>query len=454
MIVTKRAIPRRTFLRGAGATLALPLLDAMVPALTAQSRTAAKAVRRLGFIFVPAGVSMNHKGVNYWKPTSVGEGVELSPILQPLAPFQDQLTVVSGCSHLQALSLGDGQGEHSRSSATWLNGVHPKHTQGADVRAGITADQVAAAELGNETQLASLELSMDQGFLVGNCENGYSCTYMNTVSWRTATTPLPMEYNPRAVFERLFGEGSNAAERLDRARTNRSMLDQVVKDMARLQKKLGPADRARATEYFDAVRDVERRLQKVEQSAATSPRTPGLDAPPVGIPDNFGDHLKLMYDLIGLAFQADITRVFTLMYGRDIGSRTYPEIGVNVGHHPLSHHGNNPEKMDLYRRVNTYHTTLYASFLETLRATPDGDGNILDHAMMVYGSGLSDPNLHDHRDLPVLVVGGASAKGARHVAVPIDTPMTNVLLTVLDTAGVHPESLGDSTGRVDIRPRT
>ena len=454
MFVTKKAIPRRTFLRGAGAMMALPLLDAMVPALTAQSRTAAKAVRRLGFIFIPAGVSMNHKGVNYWKPTAVGEGVELSPILTPLAAFQDQLTVVSGCSHLQALALGDGQGEHSRSSATWLNGVHPKHTQGADVRAGITADQVAAAELGNETQLASLELSMDQGFLVGNCENGYSCTYMNTVSWRTATTPLPTEHNPRAVFERLFGEGSNAAERLDRTRTNRSILDQVVKDMARLQKKLGPADRARATEYFDAVRDVERQLQKVEQSAATSAWAPGLEAPPVGIPDNFGDHLKLMYDLIGLAFQADITRVFTLMYGRDIGSRTYPEIGVTEGHHPLSHHGDNPERMDLYRRVNTYHASLYAPFLETLKRAADGDGNMLDHSMLLYGSGLSDPNLHDHRDLPLLIAGGPSGKGTRHVAAPIDTPVTNVLLTMLDTAGVHPDSLGDSTGRLDIRPRT
>ncbi|MBM3778875.1 MAG: DUF1552 domain-containing protein [Acidimicrobiia bacterium] len=449
MIISRTALPRRTLLRGAGVALALPLLDAMVPALTATARTAAAPVTRLGFLFIPSGVSMNHKGVNHWKPSGTGAGVELSPILAPLAGFRDRLTVVSGCSHLQALPLGDGQGEHTRSSATFLNGVHPRKTQGADVRAGVTADQIAAATLGRDTALASIELSMDQGFVVGNCENGYSCVYMNTISWRTPTTPLPTEHNPRAVFERLFGEGGSPDARAARVRTHLSILDQVAEDLTRLQRRLGPADRARAAEYFDAVRDVERRLQKVETKTDVT-AAPELTAPPVGIPDSFTDHLLLMFELVGLAFQADITRVFTFMYGRDITSRTYPEIGVTEGHHPLSHHGDKPERMDLYKKVNTYHASLFARLLDRLGSMPEGEGSVLDHSMLLYGSGLSDSNLHDHRDLPMLVVGGRQAGGARHVAAPIDTPVTNLLLTMLERAGVEAESLGDSTGRLDL----
>lgn len=450
MIITRRVLPRRVFLRGTGAAMALPLLDAMVPALTAQSRTAAAPVRRLGFIYVANGVAMNHKGVNYWKPGTDGRGIDLTPILTPLAAFKDQLTVVSGTSHLQALPLGDGQGEHTRASATWLNGVHPRHTQGADVRAGVTADQIAATALGAETPLPSLELALDLSFLVGNCENGYSCVYMNTLSWRTATTPAPTENNPRAVFDRLFGEGGDSANRRARLRKDRSILDQVADDMRRLQRKLGPADRARVDEYLDAVREVERRIQLAERTSTESPLAAGLGAPPVGIPDSFGEHLGLMFDLVSLAFRADITRVFTLMYGRETGSRTYPEIGVSEGHHSISHHGDKPEKLALYTKVNTYHTALFAKFLDALRASVEGDGTLLDRSSLLYGGGLSDPNLHDHRDLPLLVVGGHSAPGGRHIATPVDTPMTNLLVGLLDGAGVHIDRLGDSTGRLDV----
>jgi len=450
MIITRRMLPRRWFVRGTGATLALPLLDAMVPALTAEANTAAAPVRRLGFIYVANGVAMNHKGVNYWKPKTEGRGIELTPILSPLAAFRDQMTVVSGTSHLQALPLGDGQGEHTRASATWLNGVHPKHTQGGDVRAGQTADQIAASALGAETPLPSLELAMDLSFLVGNCENGYSCVYMNTLSWRTATTPAPTENNPRAVFERLFGDGGDGASRMARLRKDRSILDQVAEDMRRLQRKLGPSDRARVDEYFDAVREVERRIQLAERSSAESPATAGVGGPPVGMPDSFGEHLALMFDLVALAFRADITRVFTLMYGRETGSRTYPEIGVTEGHHSISHHGDKPEKLALYSKVNTYHTSLFAKFLETLHGSAEGDGTLLQRSSILYGGGLSDPNLHDHRDLPLLVVGGHSAPGGRHIATPVDTPMTNLLVGMLDGAGVHVDRLGDSTGRLDV----
>ncbi len=454
MMITKKALPRRTFLRGMGTALALPLLDAMVPALSAQSRTAARPVRRLGFLYLPNGVAMNHTGIDYWKPAGAGRAFEFSPILTPLEPYRERLVAVSGLSHGQAESLGDGNGDHTRSTATWLNGVHPNFTQGADVRAGITADQLAAAEFGQETPLPSIELAVDLNFLVGNCDNGYSCTYLNTLSWRTATTPQPTENNPRAVFERLFGDGGTRAQRLAQIRRDRSILDAVEDDMRRLYRRVGATDRARADEYFDAVREVERRLQKTEASPVEIDSDSGLERPPVGIPDNFGDHVRLMFDLQWLAYQADITRVFTFMYGREVGSRTYPEIGLAGGHHAMSHHGDRPEALERYARLNTYQTELFRYFVDRLASTPDGDGTLLDHSLLLYGAGMSNPNIHSHNDIPLVLVGGASGKlrGGRHLAAPLKTPMTNLLVSMLDKSGVRVDRLGDSTGRLGLGP--
>jgi hypothetical protein len=454
MFITKMSMPRRTFVRGLGAAVALPLLDAMVPALGAVTKTAANPVRRLGFLYLPNGVAMNHTDVNYWKPTSEGASFEFSPILKPLAPFREQVTVVSGLSHAQAEALGDGNGDHTRGTATWLNGVHPKFTQGADVQAGITADQIAAAELGRETPLPSLELTVDLNYLVGNCDNGYSCAYMNTLSWRGATTPQPPENNPRVVFERLFGDGATPGERLAQMRKDRSILDGVADDMAKLLRRLGATDRARADEYFDALREVERRIQKIEQGAAQAEPVAGVQQPPVGVPDTYADHVKLMLDLQWLAYQADITRVFTFMFGRELSSRTYPEIGLTEGHHAISHHGDRPRQLESLEKLNIYQTTMFASFVEKLRATPDGDGTLLDHSLLLYGAGLSNPNIHSHRDLPLVLIGGASGsiRGGRHVAHPLDTPMTNLLVTMLDKAGVHADRLGDSTGQLELEP--
>lgn len=452
MFITKLALPRRTFLRGMGATIALPLLDAMVPAVSAVVKTAANPVRRLGFLYLPNGVAMNHAGVNYWKPSTEGPDFEISPILTPLAPYQKQLVVVSGLSHPQAESMGDGNGDHSRGTATWLSGVHPKWTQGADVRAGTTADQVAAAELGKETPLPSLELCVDLNFLLGHCENGYSCAYMNTISWKTPTTPMPPENNPRVVFERLFGDGGSPAQRLGQMRTDRSILDSVAEDMKQLQQKLGSTDRARADEYFDAVREVERRIQKVEARADEAAPVAGIAQPPVGIPEQFGDHVRLMLDLQWLAYQADLTRVFTFTFGREVNNRTYPEIGLTEGHHAMSHHGDNPEKMQTYAKLNTYCTELFAGFVEKLHTTPDGDGNLLDHSLILYGAALSNPNIHSHNDIPIALVGGAAGqlKGGRHLAFPLFTPMTNLLVSMLDKVGVEVDRLGDSTGRLPL----
>ena len=458
MIITKKALPRRTFVRGLGAALSLPLLDAMVPALSAFAQSAARPVKRLGFLYLPNGVAMNHTGTNFWRPKGTGADMALSPILSPLEAYRDQMVVVSGLSHHQAEALGAGNGDHTRGTSTWLNGVHPKFTQGADVRAGTTVDQLAAAQFGRETPLPSLELAIDINYLVGNCENGYSCAYLNTVAWRTATTPLPTENNPRIVFERLFGEGGTTESRRAQMRKDRSILDAVSEDMKRLQARLGPGDRARTSEYFDAVREVERRIQKAETATANGEGAVGalssglLDQPPAAIPEVFGDHVKLMFDLQWLAYQADITRVFTFMYGREVGSRTYPEIGINDAHHPLSHHGDRAEQMNRYAKLNAYQTELFGYFLNKLRSTPDGDGTLLDHTLLLYGAGLSDGNTHSHVDLPLTIVGGGGGhlKGGRHLTVPLNTPMTNLLVSMLDKAGVQVDKLGDSTGRVEL----
>ena len=439
MIITRKTLPRRTVLRGLGAALALPLLDAMTPPLAGLVGRAATPVRRLGWVYIPNGMSMGA-----WTPPVDGP-LELSPTLSPLAPFRDRMVVLSGLAQGQAEALGDGNGEHTRATATWLNGVHPKETEGADVRAGMTADQIAAAQLGRETPLPSLELAIDRDFLVGNCENGYSCIYMNTIAWRTPTTPLPMENNPRVVFERLFGEGGSTAERRAQFRKDRSILDAIADDLHRLEREVGAGDRARVTQYLDAVRAIERRIQLSERSDA---ELPSLDRP-VGVPESYTEHVGLMFELAALAWRADITRVFTFMLGRELNGRAYPEVGIPESHHGLSHHRNDPEKLAQLAKINTFHVTLFRDFLETLAATPDGDGTLLDQSLLLYGAALSDSNKHLHYDLPLLLAGGSGGQleGGRHLRYPRDTPMTNLLVSQLDKAGVRlDDGLGDSSG--------
>jgi uncharacterized protein DUF1552 len=445
MMITKRCLPRRTFLRGVGVSLALPLLDSMVPALSALATTPARPVRRLGVVYLPNGIVMEQ-----WTPALEGDGFALTPILQPLAPFRDRLVVLTNLAAREAFPLpGEGAGDHARASATFLTGVHVKKTEGADLRAGISMDQVAAREVGRETQLASLEMTLDSPEFMGSCDAGYSCAYANSVAWRSPTTPLPMEADPRAVFERLFGDSgtTDPRERLARIVENRSVLDSVGEKVASLRGTLGPGDQRKLAEFLDAVRDVERRIEKAaEQSARELP----VVNQPAGIPPTFEEYAKLMFDLQVLAYQCDLTRVFTLMMGREVSSRTYPEIGVPDPHHPLSHHQGDTEKIAKVAKINVYHATMFGYFLERLRTTADGDGSLLDHAMIVYGGAISDGNQHLHDNLPILVAGGGGGiKGGRHLRFPKDTPVTNLYVTLLDKMGVPAERLGDSTGRLE-----
>lgn len=451
MFITGKSLPRRAFLRGAGAALALPLLDAMAPALAAgRQSVATRPTRRLGFVYGPNGVARNFKGINYWTPKGEGTSFELSPILTPLAPYKDRMIVVSGLAQHQADAFDDGaNGDHTRGTSTWLTGVHPKRTEGADVRNGISADQIAAAQLGRDTALPSLELAIDLNFLGGQCENSYSCAYLNTLSWRNPSTPLPTENNPRIVFERLFGDGGTSAQRQRDARSNRTILDSVLEDFLRLQQTLGPADRVVVQDYLEAVREVERRIQRVESSVGQSD-LPTIERP-AGIPDRFDEHVNLMYDLQWLAMRTDVTRVVTFMLGRELNFRTYPEIGITEGHHGLSHHGDNPGQIEKLARLNTYQADLFAAFLKKLENTPDGEGTLLDYSLFLYGAGLSNPNLHAHYDLPLAVIGGPKRPaGGTHLVFKEETPMTNLLLGLLDKVGVRAESLGDSTGRIEV----
>ncbi|MCY4076692.1 MAG: DUF1552 domain-containing protein [Acidobacteria bacterium] len=454
MIITKKHLARRTFLRGVGATLALPLLDAMVPALSAAARTAANPVRRLGFIYFPHGsVSWADGSANRWTPPGGGGPLELSPILQRLAPVKDQTLVLTNMEHRNAQGNGtDGNAEHTRSNASWLSAARPKMTEGADVRLATTVDQIAAEKLCRDNRLPSLELTLENSFLVGNCDNGYNCVYVNTLSWSSPTTPLPMENNPRAVFERLFGDGGTVDERREAMRRDRSILDSVSDDMSRLVRSLGAGDRARVDQYVDSVREVERRIQRAEAQAGESTFT--LPDRPVGIPETYDEHARLLFDLLLLTYQADITRVFSLQLGREQSARTFPWIGVNEGHHAVSHHQDDPEKMASIAKINTYHIELLAYFVDKLAATPDGEGSLLDHSMVLHGSGMSNGNLHDHKNLPLVLVGGGAGqlRGGRHIKFAELTPMANLLLGLLDKAGVPAESFGDSNGRVDLEP--
>jgi len=439
MFVTRRSIPRRTFLRGVGVGVALPLVDAMVPALTQAAQTAASPRLRVGFVYIPHGVIMRQ-----WTPAAAGSGFEFTPILKPLEPFRDSLVVVSNLTRAEAAS------NHAVSAACWLTGRPPKRTDGPDFRAGVSIDQVIAKQIGQQTTFPSLEVATeDFSGLVGACDPGYSCAYMNTLNWQTETTPLPMEINPRVVFERLFGGGGTADQRLARMRTDRSLLDFVADDLAHLQRELGSGDRKKLDDYLTNVREIERRIQRAEQTARTQADVPPV---PVGVPESYVEHVSLLFDLLALALQTDQTRVFTFMMAREVSQRTYPEIGVTEPHHSISHHGNRPAAIEGHAKLNAYHLSMVAKFLEKLRATPDGDGSLLDHSLVLYGSGMSDGNGHTGSPLPHVLIGGASGrmKGNRHIVMPENTPMPNLLLAIAQKSGVEQERFGVSSGVVDI----
>jgi hypothetical protein len=443
MIVIKKAISRRAMLRGIGTAVALPLLDAMVPALTAAQKTPAKAVRRFGVVYHPNGVIYDK-----WLPKGVGTGFELSPVLTPLAPFRDKLVVVTGLYSDQAEALGDGGGDHSRASGTYLTGVHVKRSD-TIVENGISMDQIAAKAFERETQLSSLQLTADDASLLGSCDVGYSCAYSSTLSWLTPTLPLMAENNPRVVFERLFGasDSTDARVRASRLQQDQSILDSITDRVKALQRRLGPADNRKVNDYLASLRDVERRIQKAEEQSAKD--APNVERP-VGIPDGFEPHVGLLYDLQLLAFQSDLTRVTTFMYGREQNGRPYPQIGVPEPHHPLTHHQNVLEKMEKCAKIQTYHVSLFANYLEKLRSTPDGDGSLLDHVILLYGGGISHSDRHTHGPLPTLVVGGGAGtiRGGRHLVYPEHTPLTNLQLTLLGNLGLPTEKLGDSTGQL------
>jgi hypothetical protein len=439
MFVTKRSIPRRTFLRGVGVGVALPLLDAMVPAFTAVAHTAAKPQLRVGFVYIPHGVIMRE-----WTPAAAGAGFEFTPILKPLESFRDRTVVVSNLTRAEVTS------NHAVSSACWLTGTPPKRTDGPDFRVGVSLDQVIAKQIGQETTFPSLEVATeDFSGLVGACDPGYSCAYMNTLNWQTETTPLPMEINPRVVFERLFGIGGSTGDRLSRMRTDRSLLDFVADDLKTLEGGLATGDRRKLDEYLGNVREIERRIQRAEQQAHALPDVPNA---PVGVPEAYVEHVALLFDLLALAFQSDQTRVFTFMMAREVSQRTYPEIGVTEPHHSISHHGNRPAAIAGHAKLNAYHVSMFAKFVERLRSMPDGDGSLLDHSMLLYGSGMSDGNGHTGSPLPHVLVGGGTGRiaGNRHIIEPEGTPMANLLLAIAQKSGVERDRFGVSKGAVAL----
>jgi uncharacterized protein DUF1552 len=442
MIVAKKALPRRTFLRGAGATLALPLLDAMVPAVSAMTTTAGKPVKRLGYIFFPMGMIPS-----LWIPAGEGKITELSPSLNPLLPVLDQLTVITNLELKN--SIAEVNGNHATSNCGFLSAARAKMTEGNDYQLATTADQIAARHIGGETLYPSLELGTELLSVVGVCDNGYACAYQNSLSWSSPTTPLPVEADPRVVFERLFGSGGTPKERRAALRTSGSILDWVLEDIARLQRDLGPADRTKVDGYLETVREVERRIQKAEQKVDDTPTT-DLHRPEA-VPAAWEDHVNLMFDLQVLAFQADLTRVMSFQLAREASSRTYPQIGVPDPHHPLSHHRNVPEAVAKLARINAYHMSIVGRFLEKLKATPDGDGSLLDHVIYLIGSGMGNSDSHTHNNLPILLAGGGAEKlqGGRHIKFAEPTPLANLHLSLLDRFGVPLEKFGDSNGRMD-----
>ena len=439
MIITKKALPRRTFLKTVGATMALPMLDAMIPAATASSKLPGAPAKRVGFVFMPMGCDQSR-----WFPQNEGKLEELSPILSSLEPVKEDLTVLGNMELANAYP-----GSHATSDSSFLSAAKARHTEGNDYYLGTTVDQVAAKQLGLETQLPSLELSMDLMQTVGQCDNGYACVYQNNLSWSTPTTPLPAEAHPRIVFESLFGEGGNAEERQAALRNRASLLDAFNQDIARLKRKLGAEDRSRVDAYLETIREVERRIQRAEANAEDNP-LPDLDRP-VGVPAAYADHARLMFDLQVLAFQGDVTRVITFQLARETSNRTYPEIGVPDPHHPLSHHGNDPDKIERMSRINAFHVSLFAEYIQKLKDTPEGEGSLLDNTLLLYGSGIGNPNIHDHTNLPTLIAGGGATghKGGRYLRYDKPTPLANLHLSLLDKVGVRLDSFADSNGKLN-----
>ncbi len=442
--LTHRSLSRRTFLRGVGTAIALPMLDAMTPALGATAR-AGKSPVRLVFAYVPNGIIMKD-----WTPAVVGRAFEMTRILAPLKPFRDDILLLSGLADHNGNELGDGPGDHARAGASFLTGVHCRKTAGADIRNGVSADQIAAQAFSGQTRFPSLEIGCEDSRTVGNCDSGYSCAYTNSISWRSPTTPMPPEVNPRQLFERLFGAEDfrlDPATRARRAQYRKSILDLVREDTQTLSGTLGQADRRKMDEYLTSVREIEQRIQNAERASTSA--APGIEKPD-GIPVTFGEYVTLMFDLQIAALRADLTRVSTLMIGREGSMRTYPELNIADSHHPLTHHRNNPEFIEKVTQINTFHAGQFAKYLGKLKATQDGDGTLLDNCLVVYGSGLGDGNRHTHENLPILLAGrgGGSVKPGRHVAYDTETPIANLYMTLLDRAGVHPDSIGDSTGKL------
>ncbi len=440
MFITKKAISRRTVLKGLGVSLALPLLDAMLPAMTSQAATVAapSRLRRIGYVYIPMGCDATR-----WTPPQVDSLDQLSPTLEPLSPVRRHVTAISNLELQNAYP-----GTHATSNAAFLSAAQAKLTESTDYFLGTTADQIAARHLGVDTPLPSLELSMDLMSTVGQCDNGYACVYQNNLSWSSPTTPLPSEAHPRIVFEMLFGDGGSMADREAALRQKASLLDAVTQEIRRLEKQLGANDRNRISEYLQTVREVERRIQQAEASVKENP-LPDLDRPQ-GVPASYAEHAKLMFDLQLLALQGDITRVITFQLARETSNRTYPEIGVSDPHHPLTHHGNDPEKVAKVALINRFHVSLFAEFLDRLSKTPEADGSLLDHCLYLYGSGMGNPNLHDHKNLPILVAGGGAGKmrGGRHIRFDQPTPLANLHLTLLDKVGVQLERFADSQGTI------
>lgn len=442
MIITRKSLPRRTFLKGLGACVSMPLLDAMIPAMTVASETAASAenLRRLGYVYMPMGCDMSR-----WAPDPNSKVLgDLPPILQPLKSLRKSINVLSGMELQKAYP-----GSHATSNSAFLSAARAKVTESNDYYLGITADQVAAKHLGQKTQLPSLELSMDLLSLAGQCDNGYACVYQNCLSWSSPTTPLPAEAHPALVFENLFGSGRTMQQRQAALKKRASLLDSISEEMQRLKHEVGPADRIRVSDYLDSIREVERRIQIAAANVSENP-LPDLDRP-TGVPDSYAEHAALMFDLQLLALQGDITRVISFQLARETSNRSYPEIGVSDAHHPLTHHGNNPEKVAKMAKINQFHVSLFADFLKKLKATPEGNGTLLDHSLYLYGSGMGNPNLHDHTNLPIIVAGGAAGNvvGGRHIRFDKPTPLANLHLTLLQKAGLHLESFGDSSGTVE-----
>jgi uncharacterized protein DUF1552 len=442
MIITKVSLNRRTFMRGVGAAISLPFLDAMLPALSAA--TAPAAPQRLGFVYVPNGMFLP----NFHPAGTGGSSYELTPILKPLEALREHVVVVSGLSNMPVLANDQGGGVHTRNHAGWLSGVLPKRTEGANITSAKTVDQYAADRLGADTPLRSLELTLESNFQVGNCEAGYSCAYLNSTSWRSPNAPLPHESDPRVVFQRLFGDGGSVSARIEQMQKDRSILDSVMESVASLKKRLGVSDRHVMGDYLDSVREVEQRIQRAVQANAVTP-LPAVEQPS-GIPEEYDAHAKLLMDLLLLAYQGDVTRVSCLQIGRELSSRSYPWIGVPEAHHGVSHHQRDPHNIQQKTKIDAYNMSLFARLLDKMRETRDGDGSLLDHALFLYGAGMGDGDRHTPLDLPVVLAGGGSGqlKGGRHIKYPENTPFMNLCVTLLDKVGVTVDRLGDSTGRL------